>query len=188
MDKVIELVVLWIQKNLKNPRLYAALLVVGVALVLVFPYIDANFLFYNRIEKRIDILQSIVQIDPGKLAQNPELQEEYNSILSEMEQQRELSLSSIFSSEQPTVGTSWPKILSGGLLSWGLAVCMIFMGDFKSRAARAVAVILFVLLGIALGYFGARLPIFFNPWVNYIGFPIIQMLFLFAVASKPKKS
>ena len=85
MDKVIELVVSWIQKNLKNPRLYAALLVVGVALVLVFPYIDANFLFYNRIEKRIDILQSIVQIDPGKLAQNPELQEEYNSILSEME-------------------------------------------------------------------------------------------------------
>lgn len=48
MDKAIELIVSWIQKNLKNPKLYAALAVLIIVIAIVFPYIDANFFFYNR--------------------------------------------------------------------------------------------------------------------------------------------
>lgn len=51
MDKVIELIVSWIQQNFKNPKLYAIFAAVIVVIALVFPYIDANFFFYNRIEK-----------------------------------------------------------------------------------------------------------------------------------------
>ena len=63
MDKAIELIVSWIQKNLKNPKLYAIFAAVIVVIALVFPYVDANFFFYNRIEKRVNILQSLSEID-----------------------------------------------------------------------------------------------------------------------------
>ena len=59
MDKVIELIVSWIQQNFKNPKLYAIFAAVIVVIALVFPYIDANFFFYNRIEKRVNILHSL---------------------------------------------------------------------------------------------------------------------------------
>lgn len=66
MDKAIELIVSWIQKNLKNPKLYAVLAVLIIVIAIVFPYIDANFFFYNRIEKRVSILQSLSEIDMEK--------------------------------------------------------------------------------------------------------------------------
>ena len=55
MDKAIELIVSWIQKNLKNPKLYAMLAALLIIVVIVFPYIDANLFFYNRIDERVSI-------------------------------------------------------------------------------------------------------------------------------------
>ena len=48
MDKVVELIVSWIQKNLRNPKFYAVLAVLLIIVVLIFPYIDANFFFFNK--------------------------------------------------------------------------------------------------------------------------------------------
>ena len=103
MDKAIELIVSWIQKNLKNPKLYAIFATVIVVIALVFPYVDANFFFYNRIGKRVDILQSLSEIDMEKVSRSPALQEEYDAIISEIKKQRELSISSAFSIEQTVV-------------------------------------------------------------------------------------
>ena len=66
MDTAIELIVSWIQRNLKNPKLYAVLAVLLIIIAIAFPYIDANFLSYNRIEKRVSILQSLSAIDMEK--------------------------------------------------------------------------------------------------------------------------
>ena len=66
MDTAIELIVSWIQRNLKNPKLYAVLAVLLIIVAIAFPYIDANFLSYNRIEKRVSILQSLSAIDMEK--------------------------------------------------------------------------------------------------------------------------
>ncbi len=89
MDKAIEIIVSWIQKNLKNPKLYVGLVALVFIVALVFPYIDANFFFHNRIERRIDILQSLTQIDLEKISESPVLQEEYNAILSDLKNQSE---------------------------------------------------------------------------------------------------
>lgn len=37
----------------KRRWFFAALIIVAILGIIVFPYIDANFLYYNRIEKRI---------------------------------------------------------------------------------------------------------------------------------------
>ena len=51
-EKVFEL----LKTNLKNPKLYVGLFIILIVAVLLFPYIDANWLYYGRVEKRIEIL------------------------------------------------------------------------------------------------------------------------------------
>ena len=187
MDKAIELIVLWIQKNLKNPKLYAAFAVVLIIVAIVFPYIDANFFFYNRIEKRVSILQSLSEIDMDKVSQNPELQEEYDAIISEIEKQRELSISNAISSEQTANNIPLFKFLSGGALAWIIALYVPFMNTFKDNKTKVLAFLLLILFGGILGGIGYIIPIILNPWINYIGYPVLQLIALIALAIKPKQ-
>ena len=187
MDKAIELIVSWIQKNLKNPKLYAALAVLIIVIAIVFPYIDANFFFYNRIEKRVSILQSLSEIDMKKVSQYPALQEEYDAVISEIEKQRDLSISGVFSSEQTTNNVPLFKFLSGGALAWIIALCVPFMNTFKDKKTKVLALLLLALFGGILGWIGYIMPTIFNPWINYIGYPLLQLIALIALAINPKQ-
>lgn len=183
MDKAIELIVSWIQKNLKNPKLYVVFAVLLIVTAIVFPYIDANFFFYNRIEKRVSILQSLSEIDMEKVSQYPALQEEYDAIISEIEKQRELSISSV----QTTNNVPLFKFLSGGALAWIIALCVPLMNTFKDNKTKVLAFLLLVLFGGILGGVGYIIPTLFNPWINYIGYPVLQLIALIALAIKPKQ-
>lgn len=183
MDKAIELIVSWIQKNLKNPKLYVVFAVLLIVTAIVFPYIDANFFFYNRIEKRVSILQSLSEIDMEKVSQYPALQEEYDAIISEIEKQRELSISSV----QTTNNAPLFKFLSGGALAWIIALCVPLMNTFKDNKTKVLAFLLLVLFGGILGGVGYIIPTLFNPWINYIGYPVLQLIALIALAIKPKQ-
>ena len=187
MDKAIELIVSWIQKNLKNPKLYAVFAALLIIVAIVFPYIDANFFFYNRIEKRVSILQSLSEIDMEKVSQYPALQGEYDAIISEIEKQRELSISNAISSEQTTNNIPLFKFLSGGALAWIIALCVPFMNTFKDNKTKVFAFLLLILFGGILGGIGYIIPIIFNPWINYIGYPVLQLIALIALAIKPKQ-
>ena len=187
MDKAIELIVSWIQKNLKNPKLYAIFATVIVVIALVFPYVDANFFFYNRIGKRVDILQSLSEIDMEKVSHSPALQEEYDAIISEVKKQRELSISSAFSIEQTTGNIPLFKFLSGGALAWIITLCVPFMNTFKDKKTKVLAFFLLALFGGILGGVAYIIPTIFNPWINYIGYPVLQIIILIALAIKPKQ-
>ena len=187
MDKAIELVVSWIQKNLKNPKFYAVIVALVIIMVLVFPYIDANFFFYNRIEKRIIILQSLSEIDIEKISQSPALQEEYNAILSELGRQREWSVSGAISTDQHPDITLF-KFLSGGALAWIVTLCVPFMNTFKDRKSKVLALLLVALFGGILGGIGSIIPTIVNPWVNYIGYPVLQLIALITLTIKPKNN
>ena len=187
MDKAIDLIISWIQKNLKNPKFYAAIAVLVIIMSLIFPYIDANFFFYNRIEKRIDILQSLSEIDTEQIAKFPALQEEYNAILSEIEGQREWSVSGAISTDQYPDITLF-KFLSGGALAWIVALCVPFMNTFKDRKSKVFALLLVALFGGIFGGIGSIIPTIVNPWVNYVGYPVLQLIALIALTIKPKNN
>ena len=76
-----------VKNNFKNPKLYIGILIALLCLSVLFPYIDANFFYYQRINDRIDILQKISEIDTDAIAENPVLATEYEHILSEIEKQ-----------------------------------------------------------------------------------------------------
>lgn len=187
MDKAIELIVSWIQRNLKNPKLYAILAVIIAVIALVFPYVDANFFFYNRIEKRVDILQSLSEIDFEKVSRYPALQEEFDAIISEIGKRRELSISSAIAMEQTTSNTPLFKFLSGGALAWIITLCVPFMNTFKDKKTKVLAFFLLALFSVILGGIAYIMPTFFNPWINYIGYPVLQLIIIIAFVMKPKQ-
>jgi len=186
-DTAIELIVTAIQRNLKNPKLHVALIIFIIIVALVFPYVDANFFFYSRIERRVSILQSLSEIDIEKVNQSPALQEEYNAILSDIEKQREWSISGIISSEQPQSNVPLFKFLSGGALAWIFTLCVPFMNTFEDKKAKMAAFLLLALFGGLLGGIGYFIPTILNPWVNYIGYPFLQLVALVALTIKPKQ-
>lgn len=143
--------------------------------------------FYNRIEKRVSILQSLSEIDMEKVSQYPALQEEYDAVISEIEKQRELSISGAFSSEQTTNNVPLFKFLSGGALAWIVTLCVPFMNTFKDKKIKVLALLLLALFGGILGWIGYIMPTIFNPYTNYIGYPLLQLIALIALAIKPKQ-
>lgn len=56
------------KKNYKKPKLWTATSSVLVVLFMLLPYINSNFFYYTRMEKRIDILQKVIALDNSKIA------------------------------------------------------------------------------------------------------------------------
>ena len=65
-EKIFEL----IKTNLKNPKLYIGLFIILVIVLPLFPYIDANYFYYSRVEKRINILDKVTKIDKDEIENN----------------------------------------------------------------------------------------------------------------------
>lgn len=183
MDKVCELIIYGIKKNLKNPKFYMILIFILIIICLIFPYIDANLFYYSRVENRIDILQKITEVDTEKLSDDKILQQEYESILSEISNQKDKDINNIlaFETKKNDSVKLW-KMFAGGFLCWLLALCVPFMNTFKDRKSKIGAFALLILLGLILGYIGISIPTFRNHLINYIGFPIIQLMSIVILA------
>ena len=90
-DKIAE----WIEKLAtgKKARIFWAIVIaLIVALFILFPFIDANLLFYNRIETRINNLEKLVSISGMTVSEDPSLHAEYQDILLNMETARQNSV------------------------------------------------------------------------------------------------
>lgn len=181
-DKVFEL----LKNNLKNPKLYVVVFSVLVIGLLLFPYIDANYFYYGRVERRIEILEKISKIDANSLKENSILEKEYDSILNEISKQKEGSIGNIFITENAK-DIERNKFISGGLLSWIVAVICLFI-KMEKRWYKLLGLILFGLFGAILGYISMILPTVISPKCNYIIMPFLQcILFGMLITSNNKK-
>lgn len=102
-----------------------AVIVAIILGVIVFPYIDANFLYYNRIEKRIDNLTNLVNLTGVPLEENEMLYEEYLSILEEVKTARENALFGSGKAEDSRTDRMW-KFAGGAFLWVIIAVVLLF--------------------------------------------------------------
>lgn len=185
LEKIFDLV----KSNFKNPKLYIGILIVLLCFLVLFPYIDANVFYYQRINDRIDILQKISEIDPESLADNQILSDEYNRILSEIDKQSDGSLGSVFIKETDST-TNIIKFVSGAFLFWILAIACFFIKGFKNIGYKIFGFILCTMVGVAFGFIARAIPTIITPIVNYIGFPIviIVVIALLATGGKKKKN
>lgn len=109
----------------KSRIIWAIVIVLFFLAVIVYPYIDANFLYYDRIEKRIDNLQRLIALSGETLEDNDDLRAEYCSILGEIEEARAKTLSSATAAKDSTEEKQL-KFIGGALLFAIVGVYMIF--------------------------------------------------------------
>lgn len=95
VGKIVEEVLEGFKKNYKRPRMWICIGIIVFCFVLLFPYIDSNFFYFSRIEKRIDILEKVMALDETKINGNQAFMNEYQNILQEIEQQSDRSINSV---------------------------------------------------------------------------------------------
>lgn len=173
-----------IKDNLKNPKLYIVLLVTIVVILLLFPYIDANFFYYNRVEKRINILKEISSINMKNVEGNSIMKSEYDNILEEISKQKEGSLGSVFITNNTEKVTSY-KFVTGAIVSWLLGFVCLFI-KMEKTWQRFVGLLMFLLIGFIMGYIAMMIPTIIEPTCNYILMPILQIVLLGVLVTNSK--
>lgn len=165
----------------KNAKIFwAIILSVFVVFLLLYPYIDANYLVYNRINQRVDILDKITKLDIEVINSNALLKEEYDSILKEIESAQDKSIINITSINDSKEDEKI-KFISGGFLFWFVSVFVLFakskqpVSRMKKIVNNMLSTLLCIGIGCLLAYIGKALPTFINVWVNAVAFPIIQL-------------
>lgn len=198
VGKLIEELLEVFKKNYKRPRLWICLGLIIFCFVLLFPYIDSNFLNFSRMEKRISILERVMELDQEKINSNPAYQNEYQSILKEMEQQSERTINSVMNRVSNYInnlmetgkeqGNRWVKFFTGAIWFIIVTVCIPFMNTFKKRSDKVLAFVLMIIISFLAGWIFSIIPIIVTPMFNYIGIPIMQIILLIAIVNKSKKN
>lgn len=198
VGKLIEELLEVFKKNYKRPRLWICLGLIIFCFVLLFPYIDSNFLYFSRMEKRISILERVMELDQEKINSNPAYQNEYQSILKEMEQQSERTINSVMNRVSNYInnlmetgkeqGNRWIKFFTGAIWFIIVTVCIPFMNTFKKRSDKVLAFVLMIIISLLAGWIFSIIPIIVTPMFNYIGIPIMQIILLIAIVNKSKKN
>lgn len=198
VGKLIEELLEVFKKNYKRPRLWICLGLIIFCFVLLFPYIDSNFLYFSRMEKRISILERVMELDQEKINSNPAYQNEYQSILKEMEQQSERTINSVMNRVSNYInnlmetgkeqGNRWIKFFTGAIWFIIVTVCIPFMNTFKKRSDKMLAFVLMLIISFLSGWIFSIIPIIVTPMFNYIGIPIMQIILLIAIVNKSKKN
>ena len=197
--RILELIVDFLKRNYKKPKLWFGILGILVFIILIFPYIDSNTFYYTRMEKRISILEHLTQLDETAINSNPVYRQEYESILQEIQLQRERSVNSIAAQLFDTVNSSWTtgknqgnkilKFISGAIWFLIVTICVPFMNTFKKRSDKLVAFIVMIILSTIVGCIFMAIPIIYRAWINYFVIPIAQLVIVIVlVGKKDKKS
>ena len=197
--RILELIVDFLKRNYEKPKLWFGILGILVFIILIFPYIDSNTFYYTRMEKRISILEHLTQLDETTINSNPVYRQEYESILQEIQLQRERSVNSIATQLFDTVNSSWTtgkdqgnkilKFISGAIWFLIVTICVPFMNTFKKRSDKLVAFIVMIILSTIGGCIFMAIPIIYRSWINYFVIPIAQLVIVIVlVGKKDKKS
>ena len=166
-------------------KLGIIVIVVFVSVLILFPFIDTNFFYSNRIKNRIEILQKITELDMDKINQNENLMKEYNSIVKEITESDNNYINKVLNNNENdnTIG----KFISGGILWWLLGIVVLFFYNKfnkensikgKNLGLRIGGFILCIIIGGLLGFICSIIPTIFNIWVNYIIIPILILILM----------
>ena len=185
----------WLQKIITGPkgRLFWVFVIAAIVIgAIVFPYIDANYLYYNRIEKRIDNLKALMELSGETIEESEALRAEYQSILQEIEIAREKALSNATNAKN-TVRDRMIKFFEGAGLFYFVAVVVLFAKkktekwSGKKILNNIASMFVCVVIGSILGLLFALVPTLGYAEVNAIAVIIVEVIVLWLLIAKPQK-
>ena len=176
----------------KGIKVVGWIFIIIILIIIVFyPIIDANFLYYSRANKRIDIVQKILELDTEELKKDKRLEDEYNSILNDMNNQDENYINNIFVKET-SKKNNIIKFVSGAWMFTIVALILPFSKDKKTGRKFSMNNILgaIVCLGIAwlIGYICILIPNIISMGVNIILYEFILIFLAYTISTSGNKS
>lgn len=175
-----------ILKYSKNYKKIAWIFIIAILLLVVlYPIIDANFLYYKRVSNRIDILENVSKIDENKINKNDKLKKEYNSIIEEISEKENNYLNNIFVNETSFKNKAI-KFFSAAWIFILVGLILPFTKDKiknKRTWTNLFSGILCIGLGCLFGYFGFKIPTIVNIVVNIILYQIIMVYLAYTIAT-----
>ncbi len=175
-----------ILKDSKNYKKIAWIFIIAILLLVVlYPIIDANFLYYKRVSNRIDILENVSKIDENKINKNDKLKKEYNSIIEEISEKENNYLNNIFVNETSFKNKAI-KFFSAAWIFILVGLILPFTKDKiknKRTWTNFFSGILCIGLGCLFGYFGFKIPTIVNIVVNIILYQIIMVYLAYTIAT-----
>lgn len=177
--------------NMNKRKLGVIVIIVFVSILILFPFIDTNFFYANRIKSRTDILQKITELDMDKINQDKNLTKEYESIVKEINESDSNYINKVLNNNKNdhTIG----KFISGGILWWLLGIIVLFFYNAfnkednkkgKNWGTRIAGFILCAIIGGLIGLICSIIPTIFNIWVNYIIIPILVLVLMILLLYK----
>jgi len=177
--------------NMNKRKLGVIVIIVFASILILFPFIDTNFFYANRIKSRIDILQKITELDMDKINQDKNLTKEYESIVKEINESDSNYINKVLNNNKNdhTIG----KFISGGILWWLLGIIVLFFYNAfnkednkkgKNLETRIAGFILCAIIGGLIGLICSIIPTIFNIWVNYIIIPILVLVLMILLLYK----
>lgn len=158
--------------------------------IFLYPIIDANFLYYNRTNKRIEIIHKIISIDENAIKKDKRIENEYNSILEDMNNQSNNYINNIFQKET-NKGRNIAKFLAGSWIFILVGIIMLFTKDKKNGKRFTLnnimaGIFCFVIAGI-LGFICVKIPNIINFGVNIVLYLIILIFLTYTISTSGKK-
>jgi hypothetical protein len=145
---------------------------------------------FNRLEREVDILLKLQTMADAGIINHPELKQVYERISNDLSslESREFGIPSM-----PVINIKNPvtfgKAISGAFI-WIVVAIFGFVTEYgktKRLSAMTFALVSTVLLiGMLFAWIGTIIPTFFNPWINYILFPAVQLGVLVLLTRKRK--
>jgi hypothetical protein len=179
MDKLIELISDLFSKL--NPRgKWGAIIgvIIGIMVLIIIGESFTGINFFNKMQKKVDILSDLYEMSEIETEPNNELKEVYQETINEISQYEvkplELQLPNINNEK-------FIKGLTGGLI-WFVFGIMAFWNVF-GKENSIVGGVFMLLIGLFFGWIGTVLPTMGKPWVNYVFLPIIELILLLLLGS-----
>lgn len=175
-----------IMSKIKNKKIIVLwFIIIFLIILILYPIIDANFLYYGRIEKRIRILENISKINTEEISKDDRMKNEYDSILDDMDKQKDKNINKIIKFES----SKKENLLKGISMSWmfGLAAIMVIFNKDKITGKLSIKNNLlssFVCIVIALifAWIATYIPIILNIWVTCIFIQGFLLYFIYVIS------
>ncbi|MFW6016749.1 MAG: hypothetical protein ACOCRK_09955 [bacterium] len=162
----------------KPGKLIIILLLLTLIFIIVFPIIKHNLLYVWKMEKRINMLKEISEINMETISKDKRLNEEYDKILNDLNSfsnESDSITDLLFVKTESTHLKKW-KFITGGIIFW-LMLFTIPFADYEDMKERLSAFVIILILGGIFGFIGLKIPTFYNEYINYIVYPLMQIIF-----------
>lgn len=155
-------------------------IVLSILLGLVAFELVTHSNYYSSLERKTELLSQLNTIAIDGVSQRPELYSIYNDIVRDLSEVQPFQFSFDFPDITFTASTNTIKAITGASFWIVLLILTLGTNIFGSRKEDKKSVVsglaaMIVIFG-GIGYF---LPVIFTPWVNYIGFPLLQIYFIY---------